>query len=99
MFKPGDKVEIVEKIPDIITSVIGLTIGMQGEVKHDCPCFTLLSDIIERPCHYTRVFFGNALKAQCVPTRILKLVPGDDESVGGVDWSKIPKPWEIGVKG
>jgi hypothetical protein len=104
--KPGDRVVLIERVPPQISSFTKLERGDIGEVVKICSCMqngevlkdladTFTPKVIERfkRMELIRVAFDHS--TGCLPREWLRKI--EDDGDGMVDWSKVPKPWEIGV--
>jgi hypothetical protein len=103
-FKPGDNVVVVGEIPRIITMISGLQSGQIGVVTKECSCLrgeeireTFTAKFIGKleagDLHRVAFDYGKV----CVPAVHLRKLADDQDDDKMVDWSKVPKPWEIGV--
>jgi hypothetical protein len=82
-FNPGDKVEVIGRVPHIFTALFDVKRGMQGEVVRVCSC-ELMSILLGG--HATRVHFPYPAGKVCVPTKALRLIPGDEGKLADYTW-------------
>lgn len=110
IFKPGDKVVVIGDVPQFVTAMTGVRGGCVGEVMKmcSCPLQEFVEEIAQKrpdfPEHMKKILlkmkmvrvsfeFGKG----CVPDEVLRKIYDEPEQDKMVDWSKVPKPWEIGV--
>jgi len=100
----GDKVMVVGPVPPFITAQCGVYGGEIGEVIKVCKCLADMPEEIREQVGklgLVRIHLADSGKF-CMPRRLLRKIEDDDEDNferQKPDWSKIPKPWEINVKG
>jgi hypothetical protein len=91
-FKSGDRVITTSEMPVNATLFLGVGRGEIGVVIKCCEC---AQNTGLQPT--TRVEFDKIIT--CLFDTWLEKLPDAPEQDKMVDWSQVPKPWEIGVKG
>jgi hypothetical protein len=91
-FKKGDRVITTAAVPMLYTIQTGIGPGEIGVVDSVCDCAG-----VKFQQGATCVEFDNT--TTCLFDAWLEKLPDVPKEDKMVDWSQVPKPWEIGVKG